>query len=945
MKHTSLKPSIAALFTVAVFLGLGFGAKASAATLYFHDTSDHNWDTLANWRVNSYDGALASGLPTTGDEVHVVGNSITAGTTASIGVLAVTAGVTISNVDITVSSIAVFSDLSTLDTHITGAVTFTSGSQNRGDITGKATFNDAIGGVMTVPNNGAWGDGTATGGSVGLDDEAITSWVFEGDSVNNGTIDNTPVFNGTSQNAGTIMGSASFNGGSYNSGTVTGKATFNDAIGGVMTVPNNGAWGDGTATGGSVGLDDEAITSWVFEGDSVNNGTIGNHPVFNVASSNTGTINGNVTFNDDSYNESLVDGDATFNDRAANYDHVTGTGTFNDRSHFDNGAIDGNAVFVGPLSNRFGGTVGGAKKRWYVTDTKSTLDFTADGPWTVVADGITVNRHFAHYDGTTTFQTLNGGSFDDTAVAFPGATEHIAGSTGFHGGGTLKAGWNGDDKSWSYDLPFTFRFYGHDYKKVYVSSNGYIGFTEDGDMTRSNFTIQDSNDSPIIAALLTDLVTSDVYVTDNGDGKVIFRWKANEYGNPDLGAAVNFEITLNGDNTFQLDYGDETDPLSGTVEVGVNDGYGTSVISAYDGRDTFNRLQTSSWNEPINDGVSVDKFRKDMEAGFIGIAGSDPANTSKVTFNTEYTITSGDVKIVFPAGTEMTNSDGENLNLTSMTAEDITAAVRGANTVTIAGAVSIGIPNLRLSFSKDISVTIPVDSSLDGQTLDIWYQNAGESAWTKGPSCIVAAGSCTFTTNHATTYSAGDEPSSDTVVTVADTPESAKIASWKAYLQPSDSKCATKLKLNVLGRHFASGVEVKIGGKSASSVKRKSSRELTATFCFDKLIAAKTDFTRRITVTNHDTDPTKATSQIHLDAVFPKFTEADLNPSTSAGIQNIQKALVKLKLLRTESITGTYGPATTAAVRKFQSQNGLTASGSFGIQTQAKLAEKYGKKV
>ena len=371
-----------------------------------------------------------------------------------------------------------------------------------------------------------------------------------------------------------------------------------------------------------------------------------------------------------------------------------------------------------------------------------------------------------------------------------------------------------------------------------------------------------------------------------------------------------------------------------------------SYFIAGDNADGGLFIGLASITQPINPGPTAEKFQQDVLAGFLSIAGNNSTSTSKVTFNTQYTITAGDVEIVFPAGTEMTKTDGGNLDLSSLTAQDITTALRGAHTGTIAGAVSIGIANLKLSFSHDISVTIPVDAAYDNQRLDIWYQNAGESTWIKGPSCLVSAGLCVFQTDHATTYSAGDQPLDGAVVVtpaLAQAPDQAKIDSWSAYLFRGSTKCATKLRLNLEGKHFIKDTEVKIGSTKASSVDKKSSKEISVTFCFDKLLNVKTDLTRKITVTNPDTDSSKAKNKINLQMVFIKFTESDFDTLTKIGITNIQQALLKLKLLTLADVTGSYNQATKAAVINFQKKNNLSVTGSVGPLTKTKLAEKYRK--
>jgi YVTN family beta-propeller protein len=119
-------------------------------------------------------------------------------------------------------------------------------------------------------------------------------------------------------------------------------------------------------------------------------------PTFNNTSRNNGTITGNATFQVSSVNSStgLVTGNANFYNNAQNL-----------------GTVSGNATFYGD-SPENSGTVSGTKTRYYNTSgLQIDRDFISDGPWTVVADGVSVDVSTAAYDGTTTFTTLNGGSF------------------------------------------------------------------------------------------------------------------------------------------------------------------------------------------------------------------------------------------------------------------------------------------------------------------------------------------------------------------------------------------------------------------------------------------------------------------------------------------------------------------------------------------------------
>ncbi len=176
--------------------------------------------------------------------------------------------------------------------------------------------------------------------------------------------------------------------------------------------------------------------------------------------------------------------------------------------------------------------------------------------------------------------------------------ETILDENQFHGGGVAQE-WNDNDNVWTYDLPFSFNFYGVDYDTVYVSSNGYMAF-EDPD-NEYDFAVEYGIGVPVIVAMSGDLCTDcndgeDIYVTSNEEGQVIFRWQASDLD--DAAIQLNFEIVLHDDNTFELNYGEMPYDLSQEASVGVNDGDDMYVLSEYSDLDNFNLLDTSAWDWP-----------------------------------------------------------------------------------------------------------------------------------------------------------------------------------------------------------------------------------------------------------------------------------------------------------------------------------------------------------
>ncbi|HEY0006746.1 MAG TPA: S8 family serine peptidase [Pyrinomonadaceae bacterium] len=133
---------------------------------------------------------------------------------------------------------------------------------------------------------------------------------------------------------------------------------------------------------------------------------------------------------------------------------------------------------------------------------------------------------------------------------------------------------NADDRYIeNYSLPFSFPFYGQQYSTVTVSSNGSLYFAtppqfSNADANHSTF---DLNNYKMIAGMWDDLdlnkcfrADADVYVTQPGAGRVIFRWQGIPFTYPgscpaspetDTSKFVNFEIELQQNGTIISRYG------------------------------------------------------------------------------------------------------------------------------------------------------------------------------------------------------------------------------------------------------------------------------------------------------------------------------------------------------------------------------------------------------
>ena len=345
----------------------------------------------------------------------------------------------------TINGNAIFNDASynSLGT-VNKNATFNDTSYSKGGVIyGNATFNTTwysgttapTGGVFTINGSNYWAN-DVKGTVYGSDNQVITSYIFNNMAYDKGTINGNATFNDTSyDSSSTINGNATFNGTSYNGGgIINGNATFDTTeysgttapSGGVFTINGSNFW-SGNVTGTVYGSDNQAITSYIFNNSSYNQGGIDGNATFNDTSYNSSnTINGNVAFNDTSYNNGgIINGNATFND--SSYNNFGST-------------INGNAAFNGTSYNDFGATINGSV----------VFNSTADQSGTINAGIGTVSGNFS-----TTYGIIIGSGTVSSDISGVGdltktsnSTVILSGSNTYTGlttisGGTLQIGNNG----------------------------------------------------------------------------------------------------------------------------------------------------------------------------------------------------------------------------------------------------------------------------------------------------------------------------------------------------------------------------------------------------------------------------------------------------------------------------------------------------------------------
>ncbi len=149
-------------------------------------------------------------------------------------------------------------------------------------------------------------------------------------------------------------------------------------------------------------------------------------------------------------------------------------------------------------------------------------------------------------------------------------------------------------------------------------------------------------------------------------------------------------------------------------------------------------------------------------ATFVPTSGDSSSSTEVLVLGSSTISVSdngGTSSVELQSGTVITREDGEPINISELTADDVTeSSLTGlASGVVVDGALQWGLNNVELNFNPAITLNIFVGTALNGQTLNIQRSTSGSGGWTNegiGPptTCVVANGLCTFTATKASFY-------------------------------------------------------------------------------------------------------------------------------------------------------------------------------------------------
>jgi len=155
-----------------------------------------------------------------------------------------------------------------------------------------------------------------------------------------------------------------------------------------------------------------------------------------------------------------------------------------------------------------------------------------------------------------------------------------------------------DDNAFSQAIPFSFPFYDGTFTSVFVSTNGFLQFTNFPSSGNGNNNLTDFLANRRIAPLYDDLSTvaaiNDIFVDTSIANRIMIRWAATNKAD---GSPVNFAVTLFNTGAIQFDYGPGNTNLTPTVGISFGNSLtGTAkFVTGYDGAATLTNVPSMAF--------------------------------------------------------------------------------------------------------------------------------------------------------------------------------------------------------------------------------------------------------------------------------------------------------------------------------------------------------------
>lgn len=184
------------------------------------------------------------------------------------------------------------------------------------------------------------------------------------------------------------------------------------------------------------------------------------------------------------------------------------------------------------------------------------------------------NDPYDYFGHGTHVASIAAGTELNTSISLYSYIREYASNEWFEYGEPMN--WRADDGCWELYLPFQFPFYGVNYTRIYVSSNGLISFLNPDTSYWSS--VEELSRRLAIAVAWDDWRTDirsgdDIYVWQPDNGSLAIRWRVVAYYNNNLEA--NFGAILYSNGTIKCFYGYSNGAVSATI--GVSNGQGHIV--------------------------------------------------------------------------------------------------------------------------------------------------------------------------------------------------------------------------------------------------------------------------------------------------------------------------------------------------------------------------------
>lgn len=157
------------------------------------------------------------------------------------------------------------------------------------------------------------------------------------------------------------------------------------------------------------------------------------------------------------------------------------------------------------------------------------------------------------------------------------------------------------------------------------------------------------------------------------------------------------------------------------------------------------------------------------EPTLVSVAASGTAtSTPVVQLLEDQTVTApalegeAEVTVTIEAGTEIRRSDGQPFAISDLSMNASATTTVAGKSETAHGVLQFGLADYGLVFDQSVTISIPVGSDKNGETLDIFRSVSGQSGWTQTgivdpASCVVSEGLCTFSATQASYYGAYEQ--------------------------------------------------------------------------------------------------------------------------------------------------------------------------------------------